>query len=173
MATGDKTYRASYGMSLTASESIEVSGSIDHKNEVKLRGSGSLSATTAPPVSGVWGDDITIGGGGTGTLDLSALTGATIATGAAMPDADFTGKKLQIIAIECPVTNTAAVSFDVGAAQGYEFMGSATDFVTIGPGCSFMMSFNDNLADISASLKSIDVTSTDIDAWFNITLVAG
>ena len=172
MATGDKTYRASYGMSLTASESIEVSGSIDHKNEVKLRGSGSLSATTAPPVSGVWGDDITIGGGGTGTLDLSALTGATIATGAAMPDADFTKKKLQILAIECPAANTAAVVFVVGAANGYLFMGGAADQVILGPGCSFMMSFNDNLADVSATVKNIDYSGTAADI-FNITLVAG
>jgi hypothetical protein len=151
---------------MTGTKTDDVPGAIDISTQVKFSATGRLSATTSPPSNGSWADDLVLAAGAL-TLDLTALAGAPVA------NQDFTDMRLQLIAIECPEDNTAAVTVDVGAANGYQFMGSADDYVTVQPGGVFFSRSNNNVADISASLNSIDFGSTDLTADVYVAMVAG
>lgn len=107
-----------------------------------------LSAATTPPAAKGWGDDLS----GTQTLDLTALA-RTVG-----PTVDATGLKLQALLIN-NLSPTATLNVAKGAANGYAINGAAGDF-TIPPGGSLQMFFNDGLADIDATHKTLDLTVT-------------
>jgi hypothetical protein len=64
------------------------------------------------------------------------------------------------------------MKFSPGAANGYNFMGDASDQLTVVSGGVALITFNDNLDEIAAADCQIDVVGTGTEQ-FNITLVAG
>ena len=128
---------------------------------------GVLAAGTTVPATKVWSDRRTLSGGND-TLDLTALVRANLTTH------DFTGLKLQAFAIFAAVANTAAIIITPNTAtNGYNLFGNTAGRVDLLGGQAVMQSGNDKLADVSSSVKEILVGSTDLDAIYEIVLVAG
>ncbi len=128
-----------------------------------------LTATTTPPVTKTYSDDLALVAGAK-TIDLQALPSSESTT------VDFTGLKVQLIKITTPATNTAEVTFDVGAANGYNLFGAtnATDeSVALPPDSVYQVKFNQTLEDVDGTHSDVDVSSSDVDADFSIILVAG
>ena len=128
-----------------------------------------LTASTTPPVTKTYSDELALVAGAA-TIDLQALPSSESTT------LDFTGLKVQLVKITAPSTNTAEVTFDVGAANGYNLFGAtnATDeSVAVPPGGVQMFKYTDDLEDVDATHSDVDVSSSDVDATFDIMLVAG
>ncbi len=128
-----------------------------------------LTATTTPPVTKTYSDDLALVAGAA-TIDLQALPSSQSTT------VNFTGLKVQLIKITTPSTNTAEVTFDVGATNGYNLFGAtnATDeSVAVPPGSVQQFLFVNTLEDVDATHSDVDVSSSDVDADFSIILVAG
>lgn len=128
-----------------------------------------LTASTTPPVTKTYSDTIPLVAGAY-TIDLQALPGPQSTT------IDFSGLKIQLIKITTPSTNTAEVTFDVGASNGYNLFGAtnATDeSVSLPPGSVQQFKFTDTLEDVADAKSEVDVSSSDLDATFDIILVAG
>ncbi len=163
---------AVYKFQVDATETLALSEDLaaDVPMLFQINGAGvatpTLTATTSPPVTKAWGDDVTLSGGAV-TLDLAALVRAVL------PNVDFTGLKVQLIHIKAAAANTAALKFDVGASNGYGIFGSATSEISLDADDEAAFFFNDKLPDVAAGAKDIDVSSSDVDAKFKIVLVAG
>lgn len=126
-----------------------------------------LSTSTTPAVSKVWGDTLVLSSGSV-TFDLTALDQGNL------PNLDFTGLKVQFVKIASPATNTADLNFDVGVTNGYRLFGdTAAGEIVLGIGGVCLFYNPEALPDVGATAKTIDVTSTDDDATFEILLVAG
>ncbi len=128
-----------------------------------------LTATTTPPVTKTYSDDLALVAGAK-TIDLQALPSSESTT------VNFTGLKVQLIKITTPATNTAEVTFDVGAANGYNLFGAtnATDeSIALPPDSVHQVKYNQALEDVDATHSDVDVSSSDVDADFSIILVAG
>jgi hypothetical protein len=69
--------------------------------------------------------------------------------------------------------NTANLVVADNATNGYLIFGSSTGELSLPPGASIVLFFKNGLADVSATVKQIAVTSTDTDAKYQIILVAG
>jgi hypothetical protein len=57
--------------------------------------------------------------------------------------------------------------------NGYNLFGSAAGALALPPGAEALMIFKEGLADVSATVKAVAITSTDTDASYSIILVAG
>ena len=107
------------------------------------------------------------------TIDLTSLTGTNGSS------VDLTGLKVQQILFNNGTTSSgtlsagtnAVVTIDAGATNGLDIFGS-TGQVDVPPGGSIQMLFQDTLADVSASVKNIDLSGTGTDAYEMI-IVAG
>lgn len=130
--------------------------------------SGSLTASTTPAVSAAWSDRITLTAGAA-TIDLTALTRGN-GTLAAL---SMSGLKVVLIKIFAATANTAVVKFTNGAANGYNIFGAAGGDVSVPAGGMLMFYGYTGLAAVSATVKNIDVTSSDTDAIFDIIIVGG
>lgn len=128
--------------------------------------SGLLDALSTVAISQAYSDRRALAAG-TYTLDLRALIGVN---GAAL---DLNGLKVKGIIIVGNSSNTAGIVVKDGAANPYLIWGSATGEVTAWPGFPIMQIFGNNLAAVSGTVKTIDFTSSDGDAEFEIILVAG
>lgn len=128
--------------------------------------SGTWDSTTTPAITAVSSDRLTLAAG-VGTLDLRVLVGPN---GAGV---DFNGLKVKGILIIANPNNTAGIVVKDGATNGYNIWGSATGEVTVWPGLPIMQLFGNNNAAVSATVKTIDFSSSDVDAEFEIILVAG
>lgn len=127
--------------------------------------SGVLDASSAVPATKAWTDERTLAAGAD-TIDLTALEGGDL------PDISFSGLKVQLVKIKADATNTAAVSFATGASNGYAIFGtSGVVALSAGACCLFYMA--DKLGDVGSGAKTVDVTSADADAKYQIELVAG
>lgn len=126
-----------------------------------------LSATSTPAVTAVWSDSITLSAGAA-SIDLTAMTSGSGEIAAV----DFTTKKVHALIASCPAANTAFVEIKPGATNAYEPFG-ATNTVDLHPGGMVMLYQPEILADVSATVKSIDLASTDVDAVINIIILAG
>lgn len=131
-------------------------------------GRGSLPVSGGTPATEVWSDNITLSTGH--TIDLRALPDRLGIDGVA-DDKDFDGLKVQLVKIVAPAGNAADLVFKKGASNGYNLFGG-TSWIAVPPGGTFQAYMNDGLADVSATVKTIDVTGTDDDT-FTIILVAG
>lgn len=107
------------------------------------------------------------GANGSRTIDLSSLTDLA---GSAL---DLTGLKVQLILISSNSANTAGIAFTDGATNGYNIWGDSSGSVTVQKGGVQYFYGADNLDDVGSSDKTIDVTSTDVDATYQIMIVAG
>lgn len=104
---------------------------------------------------------------GAETLDLTALDKGNL------PNETFTGLKVKNWKISCPSSNTAGVAFVVGAANPYDLFGSASDRITILPGQTQCGDCVDQLENVDATHKTLDLSSGDVDATYSIVLAAG
>lgn len=126
---------------------------------------GTLSATSTPVASDIWSDERTLSAGAD-TIDLTALAETGFAA------KDFTGLKVQFVRIIADPTNTDDLVFDEGAANGYALFGSGGN-ILLGPGDEAIFKHNETLEDIGSTNAEIDVSSSDVDAKYQIILVVG
>lgn len=126
----------------------------------------SLNGTTTPPATKAFSDEINLATGAA-TIDLADLEDIA---GNAL---DFTGLKLQYLVFKAPNTNTSPVEVDVGATNGYNFAGDSASHVVIPAGGMVVLVARDNLPDVGAAAKDIDLSSADADAKLQVVLVAG
>lgn len=109
-----------------------------------------FNGSTTPPMTRGSTQLWTIGGGGTVDIDLTNFPSS-------QSNIDGTGKKLQLLV----VNNIAAASINVapGATNAYAPFGSGND-VDIGAGNKMAWTYNDNLPDISSTVKNIRIIGT-------------
>jgi hypothetical protein len=106
-----------------------------------------LSATTTPPVTKVYGEQLT----SSQALDLTNLTRSI---GAAVVG---TGLKVQLVMlVNLSTTNT--VTLADGAGNAYQLQGGQSALIQ--PGGIFLEFYNDKLADVDATHKNLAITAT-------------
>lgn len=161
--------RARFNLVLVAEETIELSEDLNEDPTVIHQisgGFGTFSATSATPVTKAWSDTRSLAAG-TNSIDLTALVNA------ARNDIDFTVLKVQAVKIVAATNNTANVLFSPAGSNGYNLFGSSDGKISLAAGCQALFIFPEGLADVSATVKAITVTSSDVDAAYSILLVAG
>lgn len=127
---------------------------------------GTLTGSSAsPPITKKYADQVLLVAGAK-TLDLTALDDGNL------PDITFLGLKVQFIKIRALITNAAPVTIKKGATDGYAIFGGTAPEKTLAKGDIEMSMFNDSLADVSGSLKNIDLVGTGTDG-IEIILMAG
>lgn len=129
--------------------------------------SGSLTGSSTPAVSKAWSDEVQLTAGAL-SLDLTSLS-----RGSVLSSLDLTGLKLQLIKIKAAIANTDTVTIADGASNGYSIFGDTSGSITLGSGDVAMFLFAETLPDVSATVKTIDISSSDTDAVLEIILVAG
>ena len=128
--------------------------------------SGTLDGTTTVAITEGNSDRIALTAGAY-TLDLRAFTGFG---GVAK---DLNGLKVKGIIIVAAPGNTAGVKVVKGASNPYQIWGTTAGEVTVYPGFPVEVIFGNNLAAVSATVKTIDFSSADTDAEFEVILVVG
>lgn len=128
--------------------------------------SGLLDATTTVAITQAYSDRRALTAGAY-TLDLRSLVGPN---GVAL---DLNGLKVKGIIIIANASNSAGIVVKDGASNPYLIFGSTTGENTVWPGFPLVQIFGNNLAAVSATVKTIDFSSSDTDAEFEIILVAG
>jgi len=103
---------------------------------------------------------------GAETLDLTAI--ANQAGGAV----DFTSLKIKKLFIRV-ITATAEVVFAEGASSGYALFAGTAGKCSWAQGEFGVFVFDESREDVDATHKTIDVSSTDLDAIYEIYFVAG
>lgn len=130
--------------------------------------SGTKSPTTAVPCTQQWQDTFSLSAGAA-TVNLASLSNGNLTA------KDFTGLKVQFIKIYNRSTNTAAVTVVDGAANGYNIWGDASGSITILVGMMVVFGAvaTEGLDDIAAADRTIDFSSSDVDATVDIQIIAG
>lgn len=162
------TVKAIYDLKLDIRQTTDLSldGVTNPEVARETASAATLDANSAVPVTTSWWDDADLVAG-TLTLDLTALTRANL------PNVDMTGLKVQILKFKADSANTAGIVVADHGTTGYLIFGDASGQVTVLPGSEILMVFNDQLADVSGSVKQLLVTSTDTEATYSIEIVAG
>lgn len=159
---------AHYSFTLTVKEDVGLSMDqvTDPTAVHKISdGAGTLRSTSQVPGTKAWSDLRTLSAGAD-SLDLTSLPRGSL------PAATFDGLKVQLIKIKAAAANTAAIVFAAAGANGYSLFGSAGVCV-LTPGAQVQFYWPDNLGDVGSGAKSIAITSTDLDAVYEMILVAG
>lgn len=130
--------------------------------------SGTLDATSTPVVSQAFSDQVQLAAG-TLTLDLTAL----IRGNATLSTLTLDGLKVQAHKWRALSTNTANVVIADGATNGYQIFGDSVGSITLGPGDQALFLYSETLQDVSATTKTIDITSGDADAKVDVLIAAG
>jgi len=105
-----------------------------------------LRDDTDPPVTIAYVDELT----GNQTIDFTVIDRPV------GDDLDATGLKLQVFLLNNLSETTDVVIAD-GAANPYSINGG--DDITVKPGARVLMYFNDELADVAAGVKEVDITA--------------
>lgn len=129
-----------------------------------------LNANTTPAVDSGIGDKVALVAG-SATLDLAAL-----AKGNFSGSKDFSDKSVKAYALKAASTNTDTLTIETGASNGYDLFGqSGSDQVTLSPGdtIAFLAGDNDSLETIDATHKTIDLSSSDVDAELEYLILVG
>lgn len=146
----------SSGITVTQTFTGDYVSSAD--NTITLNGlnaSNTYTASTAVPVTKATAFRVTMSGG-TGSIDLTALPGAT-----ADETIDCTGLKLQAMLIRSLAANANAITVAKGASNGYGLPSAGTTFtVTLSPGQSILFFGNDSAPDVASGARVMDVTGT-------------
>jgi hypothetical protein len=103
---------------------------------------------------------------GADTIDLTSFN--NISSGSV----DFTGLKVQMIYIEI-TTATNEVTFAEGASNGFPAFAASNGKIGLGQANQVFFVLDETTPDVSASVKTIDVASSDLDAEYEIYMVAG
>jgi hypothetical protein len=162
---------AQYVFKLKAIETLDnnrdLSTPDDGKYKHEIPGAfGTATATTTPAVTDVWSKTVTLSAGAS-TIDLTVLDNGDLA------NLDLTGKKVYYAHVKAAAANTADLTIGVGATNGYPFPGvGSSDTVDLGAGDEMLFRLLTSTA-VSSTVKTIDAASTDVDAIFDIVLVAG
>lgn len=125
---------------------------------------------TVPSITLVWGDLVSLSGGAV-TLDLTSLDQGNLS-----PNVDLTGLKVRLIKIAGGKNNSAKLVFKKGVTNGYPLFGEEgadSGMLVMNKDEVDMKLFRDSLPDVASGAKTIDVTSTDLDANFEIIIAAG
>ncbi len=129
---------------------------------------GTLNATSTPPVTTVFSDNLALVGG-TLTIDLTALAGP------AGTSIDFTGLKVQLIAFRCPTGNTLPILVQKGAANAYNLLGAdnaSAETLEVLPLDDVLIKRHDTLEAVDATHKDVKFTGNGTET-INVILVAG
>lgn len=157
-----------YASTVTVVETLETNvdssatGSARQITHQEFNESGTYTSSTTPPVTKCAHFIATLSSG-TLTIDFTALTGTNGASVTA------SGLKLQIMRVKNLGANTLNIA--PGASNGYAPWGASND-LTIASGDHMQWFFNDTLADVSGSTKTLDLsgTGTQTSEW---TLIFG
>lgn len=122
----------------------------------------SLSSSSTPPITKCVVKSVALSGGAA-TIHLGTITGTN---GLAQ---DMSGLKVQIFRVKN--TGTNAMTFTVGASEGYNLMGASMNFVLLS-GQQLMFYGNDATPDVAAADRQIDVAGTGTET-FELTILAG
>lgn len=159
-------------MSVTATTSVMISATETLPSGDTLRvniadAAAQLNASSTPPVTKQAGGPHALTAGAE-TLDLTAIANQAGGT------VTFLGLKIQRVKITVTVA-TAMVYFSEGATNGYGLFGADTDAAFIGllQGETAYLEFADTRDDVAAANKTIDVSSTDLDAAYTIWIAGG
>lgn len=129
---------------------------------------GTLSATSTPPATKTFSDNVALVAG-TKTLDLQALAGPAGTT------VNFTGLKVQLIALRCPEGNTLPVLVQKGDANAYNLLGAdnaSAETFEVMPGDDILIKRHDTLEDVDATHSDIKFTGNGTET-INVGLTAG
>lgn len=129
-----------------------------------LNQSGTLNASSTPPVTKVGSDEDVEIYGGIATIDLTDLIGTN---GAAV---DGTGLKVQHILIVANEDNYDPITVEPGASNGYELKGASWS-EDLDPGDIFQLTKIDTAPDVASGAKNIDFTGTDGDTFSYIVVL--
>lgn len=124
-----------------------------------------LKADSTAPATKAFSDRLSLAAG-TKSVDLAALTDAA---GVAL---NLTGLKVQAIVVKAAAANTSTITMQAHGTNGYNILG-ASGLAVIPAGGVIFASLNEGAPDVGASAKVIEFTSSDVDASFDIVLVAG
>jgi len=119
------------------------------------------NSSSTYPVTAAASDELAITGG-TDTIDLTAVSNP--GEGAV----DFTGLKIRVLVFQNPGSNVITVS--KGATNGYELNGTVA--IRVPAGGTIMIDYVDALADVSGTVKTLDVVGTAADV-LNYIIAAG
>lgn len=86
---------------------------------------------------------------------------------------DFTGLKVQLAQIRAAAANTDVIVFKPASSNGYHLFGDNNGQITLNPGQAMLLTGYDALADVSSTAKALYMSSPDVDAQYDIILVAG
>ncbi len=153
----------------TLSTALDFASNPDITTQILQEGTASLgvlNASSTPAVSRVWSDSVGLTAGAL-TLNLAALS-----RGAELAALDLTGLKVQFIKIFSKSANTSSITMSTGASNGYA-INLATRVLEISPGECMMFKRNESLPDVASGARTIDFASSDVDAIFDIMIVAG
>jgi hypothetical protein len=125
-----------------------------------------LTSSSTPAVSKVWSGTVTLSAGAA-TLNLASLPRDN-----ELEPVDLTGLKVQAIHMKGGA-NSAIVEADVGASNGYNFLGDADSHVCIAASKELLVTYNETLPDVAAGARTIDFASADVDATVQVHIVAG
>lgn len=160
---------AAINLALQATEDIDLGlDNVDNPTVVHqvAGGSKTLNASSTPAATKAWSDQRQLSGG-SDSIDLTALANGNLA------NIDFTGLKVQVIKIVAAEANTAAITIADGATNGYHVFGDGSGQINLVAGGQALIYVPEGLPDVGASAKTIDVTSSDTDAIYDIVLIAG
>lgn len=144
---------------------LSLSGGSDPSIDRSTVSSGKWTASTSVPAT----KHVLITGtliAGAATIDLTNMTDGALTK-------DFTGLKVQIFKFTNPDTNSSTITVTDGATNGYSIFGDASGQVTFPLGMTLGFTAPDVLADVSSTVKTIDLSSSDVDASYTVQIVAG
>ena len=161
-----------YNLGITVDETQNMGdGAGDVTFSYSTATAGKIDASTSVKAEYAFSDTFQLVGG-TYTLHLDSMTGPLGST------VNFNGKKVLLVKIACPTTNTAPVLVTKSAGVWpYNLFGedvAAADRVVIEAGETYLMYHPETLAAVATGAEeAIDFTSADLTADVTIELVAG
>ena len=164
---------AKFDLRITADETLALG--LDNVTDTPFEhtlgvDNGKLTATTTPAATKVFSDTINLSSG-SATLDLTSLAGPASTT------VTFSGLKVQLVKLKCPLTNTAGITVDAkDATTGYNLFGATnavtTEKIEFMPGMVASINTNDQLQDVDSTHKDLTLTGTGTES-IRVLLVAG
>lgn len=134
-------------------------------NHNSFNPSATLHATSTPPATKAVVTDVALVAGAK-TIDLTALTGTNGAS------VTFSGLRVQVLRLRNKSGNSGNMTFTKGASNGWTGLGASWASIVLVPGAAVEFLLNDGGADVSGTVKTIDVTGTGTEE-FELTAVAG
>lgn len=133
-----------------------------------------LGPTTTPALSEpLVSQEITIPGGGSVTLDLTAIAALAL-PGSATRTVDLTGAKLKALLIRTHADNDdAGVNIAPGASNPYPMFGTGND-ITLYPDSQLCLAFRATeppagIPAVAGAVKTLDITGTEDDVvWIEL-----